>query len=232
MLEATLVVVPDEDDSSAATAAAPKPRKPGRPPKIVSPKAKKAKATAAATSEIRPAIVRNGNAVIACQDGYYYAAAIDGIKEGKGAKGSQFRVAWDDGDTPTWLPAGTSRLYAPGVLFDPDGEIPDAGGERTQHLAVYYSTAPADAADGPSCIGRATARWGGANRSAGDDDGVDDVCTPTLVWADDGAPLLCSEHGGGDARAFGAEPFYGFDGSLYNAVGYRPDSAEANEPGS
>ena len=77
----------------------------------------------------------------------------------------------------------------------------------------------------PSCIGRATARWGGANRSAGDDDGVDDVCTPTLVWADDGAPLLCSDHGGGDARAPGAEPFYGFDGSLYLVYGADGPSA-------
>ena len=85
---------------------------------------------------------------------------------------------------PAWLRAATNstNLYAPGVLYDPVGNLPDSRGERRMHFSVYYSTAPQDAESGIACIGRVSGRWLGA----------DETCTPTLEWEDDGHPVLCS----------------------------------------
>ena len=121
-------------------------------------------------------------------------------------------------------------LHAPGVLFDPAGELPNAQGLPVQHVAVYYSTALPGEDNTSACIGRMTARWPDAD---------DATCAPVLEWEDDGQPVLCSNVGGsyvrpgyatneewkamsnGEALAYGAEPFWGYDGSLYMVYGAR-----------
>ena len=97
-------------------------------------------------------------------------------------------------------------------------------------MAVYYSTALPGEDNTSACIGRMTARW---------PDGDAATCAPVLEWEDDGQPVLCSNVGGsyvrpgyatneewkamsnGEALAYGAEPFWGYDGSLYMVYGAR-----------
>ena len=148
------------------------------------------------------------------------------------------------GCLPSWLQLAIGNatvLHAPGVLYDPDGAIPDRDGNRTMHFALYYSTQPSsNSAGGLACIGRASGRWLQA----------DDSCMPTIYWEDDEKPVLCSNSAAniqvgaemiadvsagplfnsteawrlgsnGEALAYGAEPYYGFDGSVYLAYGAR-----------
>lgn len=150
---------------------------------------------------------------------------------------------------PSWLRiavANHSTLFAPGVLHSSNGTLPSASGARTQHFVVYYSTAPATVANGLACIGRISGRWMMP----------DPTCEPRLEWEDDGQPVLCSnsaaskEEGNeqladvfagpkfnstaewrassnGEALAYGAEPFYGLDGSLYLVYGaYEPGNIQ------
>ena len=137
---------------------------------------------------------------------------------------------------PAWVHSRVGNqgvLHAPGTLFDPTGQLPNSQGRRVQHVAVYYSTALPGEDNTSACIGRMTARW---------PDGDDAMCAPTLGWEDDGQPVLCSNLGGsasaasdaqyatseewksmsgGEALAYGAEPFWGFDGSVYMVYGAR-----------
>lgn len=144
---------------------------------------------------------------------------------------------------PPWLQAtlapNQTALYAPGVVHDPDGSLPARDGNRSQHFAIYYSTAPSNTG-GLACIGRVSGRW--VEPDVG--------CAPVIAWEDDEEPVLCSNsaasklHGhenvsdvragprfgstldwrasaDAEALAYGAEPFYGFDGSLYMVYGAR-----------
>ena len=148
------------------------------------------------------------------------------------------------GCLPLWLQLALGNatvLHAPGVLHDPNGAIPDRTGNRTMHFAIYYSTQPSGySAGGLACIGRASGRWLKADSS----------CMPTIYWEDDEKPVLCSNSAAtilvgsemitdvsagpqfnsseawklgsnGEALAYGAEPYYGFDGSVYIAYGAR-----------
>lgn len=88
-------------------------------------------------------------------------------------------------DWPSWLrdeEDGGGDFDAPGVLVDPDGQIPNVEGEPTQVLALYYSRY-FDGTDssGQACLGRATASL---------KDGA--LPSEALVWEDDGRPILCS----------------------------------------
>ena len=145
---------------------------------------------------------------------------------------------------PGWLQTALGNstvLRSPGILHDPNGALPDASGNRTMHFAVYYSTQlSTKSSDGLACIGRVSGRWLGH----------DPTCTPRIYWEDDGKPILCSNvaanvetdsevipdvssgskydseerwlaNSDGEALAYGANPYYGFDGSVYLAYGAR-----------
>ena len=136
---------------------------------------------------------------------------------------------------PPWASAGL--LHAPGLLYDANGNLPDAQGRRSQHFAVYFSTALPSADNTTACIGRMTGKWYQE----------DALCEPEIEWQHDDTPVLCSNAkfvpdgnggemadpsqpefqtnaqwkagSGGEAHAYGAEPFWGFDGSLYMTYG-------------
>ena len=143
---------------------------------------------------------------------------------------------------PSWLQhalGNSSALRAPGVLYDPKGRLPDRSGNQSMHLAIYYSTQHSThGSGGLACIGRISGRWLG----------VDSTCTPVILWEDDGNPVLCSnsaaskqngsevvvdvsagmkyntsqawkDNSHGEALAYGAEPYYGLDGSVYLVYG-------------
>ena len=143
---------------------------------------------------------------------------------------------------PSWLQhalGNSSVLRAPGVLYDPKGRLPDRSGNQSMHLAIYYSTQHSThGSGGLACIGRISGRWLG----------VDSTCTPVILWEDDGNPVLCSnsaaskqngsevvvdvsagmkyntsqawkDNSHGEALAYGAEPYYGLDGSVYLVYG-------------
>ena len=104
---------------------------------------------------------------------------------------------------------------------------------------MYYSTATADAG-GMACIGRVTGKWMP----------TDAECAPIIEWEHDDEPMLCSNAAASKANgreqvadvqsgpkypsvqdwrsssnneplAYGAEPFYSLDGSLYMVYGAR-----------
>ena len=86
---------------------------------------------------------------------------------------------------PSWLNAALgsdTHLHAPGVLYDPTGNLPDHEGQRRMHFSLYYSTSSVHAHSGVACIGRVSGRWLGA----------DDTCGPFITWEDDQHPVLCS----------------------------------------
>ena len=144
---------------------------------------------------------------------------------------------------PEWLQhalGNQTSLHAPGILYSADGKLPDRNGERRMHVSIYYSTATSDSWNGLACIGRISGVWNGTT----------EACEPRFVWEDDGQPVLCSNSAlsitiGGEsvanvgagpkfktkedwvagsddeAMAYGSEPFYGFDGSLYMVYGAR-----------
>ena len=84
------------------------------------------------------------------------------------------------------------RLRAPSVIWDPLGRLPDANGNQSQHVAVYYHvhSNPTRAANAAACIGRMSARWLR----------VDARCEPRLQWQYDSEAVLCDSY---DAAAIG-----------------------------
>ena len=143
-------------------------------------------------------------------------------------------------DWPAWLSDetdGGSDFDAPGVHFDPQGKIPNAAGQPTQSVALYYSRYfNGSDSTGQACIGRVTASANGEGEFPFN-----------LVWEDDGRPVLCSntanaieddgesfaDPGAGqehpaesawatntnEALGLDAEIFKGFDGTLYMVYG-------------
>ena len=62
-------------------------------------------------SEVRPAVVKAGSAVLALfHDGYYYTGVVEAIKEAPTPAKCQFKIAWDDGDPASWVGAADVSL--------------------------------------------------------------------------------------------------------------------------
>lgn len=116
----------------------------------------------------------------------------------------------------------SAHPHSYGFVYDPSGTLADRDGNLSQHIAAYYSFADGNASE-RSCIGRVTGRLLHA----------DEQCAPMVSWQVDERPVMCS---GTNSTAFemfpaseprappgaiatAAEPFYGFDGSLYLAFG-------------